>query len=56
MTTAFLSLDLWTFQGRDGIELERELPELFTLREGLIARLDGFTDRKQALEAAGLNE
>jgi hypothetical protein len=51
-----LSLDLWRFRGRDGIEIDRELPNLFTLRHGLITRIDGFTDRVQALEAAGLPE
>ena len=51
-----LSLDLWRFLGRDGIEIERELPTLFTFRGGLIARIDGFTDNTEALEAAGLSE
>jgi ketosteroid isomerase-like protein len=51
-----LSVDLWRFRGRDGIEIDRELPTLFTFRDGLIARIDGFTDKAQALEAAGLSE
>src|SRR5262245_22384467 len=31
-----LSIDQWLFRGRDGIEIERELQEIFTLRDGLI--------------------
>ena len=51
-----LSIDNWLFRGRDGIEIERELPTLFTFRDGLIVRVDGFTDRAEALKAAGLSE
>ena len=51
-----LSIDRWIFRGRDGIEIERELPTLFTFRDGLIVRVDGFTDRAEALKAAGLSE
>jgi ketosteroid isomerase-like protein len=43
------------FRGRDGIELELELPNLFTFRDGLIVRIDGFTDKAAAREAAGLD-
>jgi ketosteroid isomerase-like protein len=48
-----LSIDLWRFRGRDGIEISRELPNLFTFRDGLISRVEGFTNREEALEAAG---
>jgi hypothetical protein len=51
-----LAIDNWLFRGRDGIEIERELPTLFTFRDGLIVRVDGFTDRAEALKAAGLSE
>jgi ketosteroid isomerase-like protein len=51
-----LSIDQWVFRGRDGIEIDRELAELFTFQNGLIVRIDGFTDTAQALEAAGLSE
>ncbi len=51
-----LSIDRWVFRGRDGIEIDRELPTIFTFRNGLIVRIDGFTDKAQALEAAGLSE
>jgi len=51
-----LAIDNWLFRGRDGIEIERELPTLFTFRDGLIVRVDGFTDRAEALKAAGLDQ
>ncbi len=51
-----LAIDMWVFRGRDGIEIERELPTLFTFRGGLIIRIDGFTDKAAALEAAGLSD
>jgi ketosteroid isomerase-like protein len=51
-----LAIDRWSFEGRDGIEVEEELPTAFTLRDGLVVRVDGFTDKAEALEAAGLSE
>jgi ketosteroid isomerase-like protein len=36
-----------------GIELEQEGWQLWTVRDGLAARLEAFLDRDQALEAAG---
>jgi ketosteroid isomerase-like protein len=51
-----LSVDLWRFRGREGIEIDRELPTLYSFRDGLIVRIDGFTDKAEALAAAGLSE
>ena len=51
-----LTIDRWHFQGRDSIEIEEELPTLLAFRNGLIVRVDGFTDKAEALEAAGLRE
>jgi ketosteroid isomerase-like protein len=51
-----LSIDRWHFRGRDGIEIEMELPNLFSFRDGRIVRIHGFTDRAKALEAVGLSE
>jgi ketosteroid isomerase-like protein len=51
-----LSIDLWRLRGRGGIQIERELPTLYTFRDGLIVRIDGFTEKTEALEAAGLSE
>ena len=50
-----LAIDRWRFRGRDGIAIERVLPTLYTFRDGLIVRIDGFTDRDEAREAAGLD-
>jgi hypothetical protein len=36
--------------------LNQKLFQLFTYRRGLIVRQDDFSDRAQALEAAGLSE
>ncbi len=47
------------FRGRgrgSGIEIHGRLFEVYTLREGAIVRMDEFTDRGAALEAAGLSE
>ena len=51
-----LAVDRWLFRGRDGIEIERELPTLYTFRDGLVVGIDGFTDKAEALDAAGLSE
>ena len=51
-----LCLERWRFKGRDEIEIERDLATLFSLRDGLISRIDGFTDDAEALKAAGLSE
>ena len=51
-----LCIERWRLQGRDEIELNRDLATLFTLRDGLISRIDGFTDKDEALKAAGLSE
>jgi ketosteroid isomerase-like protein len=51
-----LTVERWVFRGRDGIELEVELPNLYTLRDGLIVRIDGFTEKAEAFAAAGLME
>ena len=51
-----LAIDRWHFEGRDGIQVEEELPTVFTFREGLIVRVDGFTDKAKALETVGLSE
>jgi len=50
-----LVVDQWTFYGREGIAVRRELPTVYTFRNGLIVRIDGFLDRAQAAEAAGLS-
>jgi len=44
-----------TFEGRSsGIHVNTAVFAVITLRNGLIARLDEYSDRREALEAAGL--
>lgn len=51
-----LAIESWQVRGRDGIELDFELADVYTFRDGLIVRIDGFRDKAKALEAAGLTE
>jgi ketosteroid isomerase-like protein len=47
------------FSGRgraSGIEVDARLYEVYTLRDGMIVRMDEFTERSAALEAAGFSE
>jgi uncharacterized protein len=51
-----LSVELWRVRGRDGIEIETKLTDVYAFRDGLIVRVDGFREKADALEAAGLSE
>jgi ketosteroid isomerase-like protein len=51
-----LAIDRWHFEGRDGIEVEEELPTAFTFRDGRIVRVEGFTDKAEAFKAVGLSK
>ena len=47
------------FRGRgrgSGVRVAERLYEVYTLRNGRVLRVDEFSDRDQALEAAGLRE
>ena len=47
------------FRGRgrqSGVKVTTCMYEVFTVREGKIVRMDEFTERAEALEAAGLSE
>jgi ketosteroid isomerase-like protein len=39
-----------------GVEIDARFYDLYTLRDGMIVRMDQFTERSQALEAAELGE
>jgi ketosteroid isomerase-like protein len=43
-------------RGRDGIELRARITQVWTIRDGTIARVCLYQDRSEALEAAGLRE
>ena len=49
-----VSVERWHVRGRDGIELDFGVVDVYTFRDGLVARIDGFRDRAEALAAAGL--
>jgi ketosteroid isomerase-like protein len=39
-----------------GVEIDARFYDVYTLRDGKIVRMDQFTERSEALEAAGLSE
>ena len=51
-----VAVEQWHVRGRDGIELDFDLIDVYSFRDGLIVRIDGFRDRAEALEAVGLSE
>ena len=51
-----LAVEQWHVRGRDGIELDFELIDVYAFRDGLIVRIDGFRDRAEALQAVGMSD
>jgi ketosteroid isomerase-like protein len=51
-----LAVERWRASGRQGIEADVEVTDLYAFRNGLISGVDGFRDKMEALEAAGLSE
>jgi ketosteroid isomerase-like protein len=51
-----LAIERWHNRGRDGIELDFELTDVYAFRDRLIVRIDGFLDKAKALEATGLTQ
>jgi ketosteroid isomerase-like protein len=51
-----LMLSIEYFRGRDGIEITQPAGTVFTLRDGKVVRMQAFWERRNALEAAGLQE
>ncbi len=51
-----LAVERWRMRGRDGIEIDTEVTDVYAFRDGLIVRVDGFRDKAEALEAVGLPE
>ena len=47
---------LWLRGLRSGIPVERRWAYVFEIRDGKLARQDGYEDKGQALEAAGVRE
>jgi ketosteroid isomerase-like protein len=48
-----LVVERWRAVGRGGLEFDLQLTDVFTFRDGLIVRIDGFRDKAEALEAVG---
>lgn len=51
-----VAVEHWHAVGRGGLKFDLELTDVFTSRDGLIVRIDGFRDKAEALEAVGLAE
>jgi ketosteroid isomerase-like protein len=51
-----VAVERWHTRGRDGIAIDTMLIDVYSFREGLIVRVDGFTRKAEALEAVGLSE
>ena len=49
-----IRVERWHPRGRQGIETEVELTHVYSFRDGLIVGIEGFRDKAEALEAAGL--
>ena len=47
-------VEAWHFRGSQDIDLDFEVTDVYTLRDGVIVGVDGFVDRDHALQAAGL--
>ena len=41
---------------RSGVQVDTRFYEVYTVREGKVSRVDEFTERAEALEAAGLSD
>ena len=53
-----VAIGRWVGKGKgSGIEVQQPVADVFTLHDGRVVRAElGFTDRAEALEAAGLSE
>jgi ketosteroid isomerase-like protein len=51
-----LVLTIEHFRGRDGVEIQQPCGTIYTFRDGRIARMQSFWERKTALQALGLPE
>ena len=45
----------WHFRGRQDIALDFDIVDVYTFRDGLIAEVEGFADRKEASASLGLS-
>jgi ketosteroid isomerase-like protein len=47
-------VERWRARGRDGIEFDFQLADVYTFRDGVLVKVEGFSDKDEALAAAGL--
>jgi ketosteroid isomerase-like protein len=52
----FVTVHFWGRGKASGIEIDARLYEVYIVRAGKIIRMDEYSDRSRALEAAGLSE
>ena len=53
MDQRLLAVERWRVSGRHRIELDFRIVDVYTFRDGLIVRADGFRDKAEAFAAAG---
>ena len=51
-----VAVERWRVSGRDRIELDFRIVDVYTFLDGLIVRVDGFRDKAEAFEVVGLSE
>jgi ketosteroid isomerase-like protein len=51
-----VAVERWKPRGRQGMELDFDVTDVYAFRDGLIVRVDGYLDKAEALEAAGISE
>jgi ketosteroid isomerase-like protein len=51
-----VAVENWRVRGRDGIEIDTEMTDVYEIRDGFCVRIEGFRDKSEALKAAGLSE
>ena len=49
-------VDAWRVRGRDGIEIDTQLIDIYEFRDGMLIRTEGLTDKAEAFKAVGLSE
>lgn len=51
-----LATERWQLLGREGVRGQMQLTDMYEFRDGLIVRIDGFREKADAIEAAGLSD
>jgi ketosteroid isomerase-like protein len=51
-----LAVESWCLRGRDGIKVDANCADIYSFRDGLIVRGDGFRSKAEALAAVGVSD